>query len=104
MRFYILPIVLLTSSLGLLAKADSQIVFSSNLKDSGVTNVAADADNHTFDYIVVGGGLTGITVAARLAEDNDQVATVLVIEAGEDDRKNDLGESTHNTCKVPTPD
>ncbi|KAH6633622.1 hypothetical protein C7974DRAFT_175501 [Boeremia exigua] len=34
----------------------------------------------TYDYIVVGGGLTGLTVAARLSEDSSR--TVLVIENG----------------------
>jgi NADH dehydrogenase FAD-containing subunit len=34
-----------------------------------VTTNPADAANKTFDYIVVGAGLTGITVASRLAED-----------------------------------
>jgi choline dehydrogenase len=52
----------------------------------GVTTSASAAANQTFDYIIVGGGLTGITVAARLAENPD--TSVLVIEAGGDDRKN----------------
>ncbi|OBZ79543.1 Glucose oxidase [Grifola frondosa] len=42
--------------------------------------------NHTFDYIVVGGGLAGITVAARLSETPS--ISVLLIEAGGDDRNN----------------
>jgi len=53
---------------------------------SGVTTSAAAADGQTFDYIIVGGGLTGTTVASRLAEDSN--VTVLMIEAGADDRKN----------------
>ena len=52
---------------------------------SGVTNDPTLASNQTFDYIVVGGGLAGITVAARLAE-NPSI-TVLVVEAGNDDRQ-----------------
>ena len=51
---------------------------------SGVSWNPSDAASQTFDYIVVGGGLTGITVAARLAENS--ATTVLVIEAGADDR------------------
>ncbi|KAF8897995.1 hypothetical protein CPB84DRAFT_1815762 [Gymnopilus junonius] len=39
-------------------------------RSSGVTTSAAAANGQTFDYIVVGGGLTGTTVAARLAEDS----------------------------------
>jgi hypothetical protein len=51
---------------------------------SGVTRDPWDADYQTHDYIVVGGGLTGITVAARLSENpNNQI---LVIETGGDNR------------------
>ncbi|KAF5371366.1 hypothetical protein D9615_009695 [Tricholomella constricta] len=51
---------------------------------SGVTSSASAANGQTFDYIVVGGGLTGTTVAARLAENAG--VTVLLVEAGGDDR------------------
>jgi hypothetical protein len=73
---------------------------------SGVTYSSVGINGSTFDYIVVsmvsdngvscsksgffllkvGGGLTGMTVAARLAE--NPAMTVLLIEAGEDDRTN----------------
>lgn len=36
--------------------------------------------NGTFDYVVIGGGTAGLTIAARLAEDSD--VSVAVIEAG----------------------
>jgi len=51
---------------------------------SGVTTSAAEANGQTFDYIVVGGGLTGTTVASRLTEDS--TVTVLMIEVGADNR------------------
>jgi choline dehydrogenase len=51
---------------------------------NGVSWNPWDAAYQTFDYVVVGGGLTGITVAARLAE-NPSVS-VLVVEAGQDNR------------------
>jgi len=51
---------------------------------SGVSWNPWDAAYQAFDYIVVGGGLTGLTVAARLAENPS--TTVLVIEAGGDNR------------------
>ncbi|KAF8229357.1 glucose oxidase [Tricholoma matsutake] len=53
---------------------------------SGVTTDPALANGQTFDYIIVGGGLTGTTVAARLAENAS--VTVLMIEAGADERLN----------------
>ncbi|KAI0595415.1 hypothetical protein F4775DRAFT_585580 [Biscogniauxia sp. FL1348] len=42
--------------------------------------------NESFDYIIVGGGTSGLVVAARLSEDAD--VRVLVIEAGTDQRTN----------------
>jgi choline dehydrogenase len=59
---------------------------SSTLKKraSGVTSNAGDVAGQTYDYVIVGGGLTGLTVASRLSEDSD--ITVLVIETGADNR------------------
>ena len=53
---------------------------------SGVTSDASGIDGQTFDYIVVGAGLTGVTVAARLAENS--ALKVLLVEVGGDDRTN----------------
>ncbi|KAI0676166.1 GMC oxidoreductase-domain-containing protein [Trametes maxima] len=53
---------------------------------SGVTNDPAAASGKTFDYIIVGGGLAGTTVAARLAEDPS--LRILMVEFGNDDRAN----------------
>jgi choline dehydrogenase len=55
---------------------------------AGLTTSPSDVANKTFDYIIVGGGLTGLTVAGRLAEDPS--VTVLVVEAGADDRQNPI--------------
>lgn len=52
---------------------------------AGVTVAPGDVNGQTFDYIVVGAGLAGTTVAARLAE--DARVSVLLIEAGADDRE-----------------
>ncbi|RAR01774.1 gmc oxidoreductase [Stemphylium lycopersici] len=51
-----------------------------NPSTPGRNNGEADVGGRSFDYIVVGGGLTGLTVANRLSEDASR--TVLVIENG----------------------
>ena len=55
-------------------------------RSSGVTADANTVAAQTYDYIVVGAGLAGVTVAARLAENAS--VSVLVIEAGGDNRTN----------------
>ena len=57
------------------------------MRVGGVSSNPSDASSKTFDYVVVGGGLTGITVAARLAE--NPAVSVLVVEAGKDNRLDD---------------
>ncbi|PWN33411.1 alcohol oxidase [Meira miltonrushii] len=47
-----------------------------------VTGDGSSVDGQTFDYIIVGGGLAGLTVANRISE--DPAYSVLVIEAGPD--------------------
>lgn len=49
-----------------------------------MTSDPLNAANQEFDYVIIGGGLSGLTVASRLSEDPS--VTVLVIEAGGDDR------------------
>lgn len=52
------------------------------LSSRDVTGNGDDLNGKTYDYVVIGGGLAGLTVAARLSEDPD--VTVAVIEAGQD--------------------
>jgi choline dehydrogenase len=65
---------------------------------AGVTTSESDVINKTFDYIIIGGGLTGLTVAGRLTEDPS--VTVLVVEAGSDDRENPLVYDIYNYGKA----
>lgn len=55
-------------------------------KARAITTNAVQVSNKTFDYIVCGGGLTGLVVASRLSEDPN--ISVLVIENGNDDHDN----------------
>jgi len=55
--------VLITASIVLVAPTNTSEPLA-----HGVSRNPLDATSQTFDYVIVGGGLTGITVAARLAE------------------------------------
>lgn len=58
----------------------------SSLVTAGIVTDAATLSSQSFDYIIVGGGLAGLTVANRLSYSPS--TSVLVIEAGNDDRSN----------------
>ena len=66
-----------------------QLPLASSVDDK-VIHDPASVEQQTYDYIIVGGGLTGLTAAARLTEDPE--CTVLVIESGfwESDRSADV--------------
>lgn len=53
-----------------------------------ITNDTNSVAGHNFDYIIAGGGLTGLTVASLLSE-NENI-TILVIEQGYDEHDNPL--------------
>lgn len=75
--------VLLTAALAAGAQAAPHMKYANTTQ--GIVTDAQQVSNKTFDYIVCGGGLTGLVVASRLSEDPD--VSVLVIEGGQDDHE-----------------
>ena len=45
------------------------------------TSEVVQADQKTYDYVIIGGGTAGLAIAARLTEDSS--VSVVVLEAGE---------------------
>lgn len=74
---------LLTAALAAGAQAAPHVRYANTTQ--GIVTDAQQVSNKTFDYIVCGGGLTGLVVASRLSEDPD--VSVLVIEGGQDDHE-----------------
>lgn len=90
MKLFILPCSILAAqafSEVFQAKAPFQVPLSSTTHTTiapDATGVISDPQkvaDKTYDYIIAGGGLTGLTVAAKLLEHRDNL-TVLVIESG----------------------
>ncbi|CED83784.1 glucose oxidase [Phaffia rhodozyma] len=77
---YILPLAFLIANFSVISQAAPLVSRQIN----ALSRDPSVADQKEFDYIVIGGGLAGLTVANRLSEDAN--VTVLVIEAGRDDR------------------
>jgi choline dehydrogenase len=64
----------------LLLSTGSALVSATPAAQSAVTANVQDVASQTWDYIILGGGLTGLTVANRLSENS--TVKVLVVEAG----------------------
>lgn len=60
------------------------LVLPTSIAASGITNDSSIVSGKTFDYVIVGAGLAGTTIAVRLAEDPS--VKILVVEPGGDDR------------------
>ena len=67
------------------------------LQFSGTVLGTNDAAKNEFDYIIVGGGTAGLTLASRLTE--DRITTVAVIEAGDFNEK-----VSGNLTQIPADD
>ncbi|BEJ14502.1 hypothetical protein CspHIS471_0402690 [Cutaneotrichosporon sp. HIS471] len=61
-------------------------VLAAPTRRTAITDGAAVGQ--TYDYVIAGGGLAGVVLAARLSEDTSK--TALVIEAGHDESNNDI--------------
>lgn len=70
-------LILMTWATALLAGTASALGDPFRLLGS---SFATPGDNATYDYVIVGGGTAGLTVAARLIE--QRAGTVAVVEAG----------------------
>ena len=46
------------------------LVLPTSIAASGITNDSSIVSGKTFDYVIVGAGLAGTTIAVRLAEDH----------------------------------
>ena len=90
-RLHILLCALLSAPL--LQAVPAGPALQSQSRENVVQSFGAPGIDATFDYIVVGGGTAGLTIASRLAADPS--ITVAVIEAG------GFYEAVGNTSVVP---
>lgn len=80
-------VIALVTLLTILTPSQAFPVTSERFKRE-ITNDTSSVAGRSFDYIIAGGGLTGLTVASLLSEDED--ANILVIEQGYDEHDNPL--------------
>ncbi|PVH96860.1 GMC oxidoreductase [Periconia macrospinosa] len=76
-RYFLLPLVLASDLVSAVPVSQPKTLHERALLGS---SFGVPGRNYTFDYVVVGGGQAGLTVAARLAENPD--LSIAVIEAG----------------------
>ena len=67
---------------------------SAVVADSSIVTTTPPPANTSFDYVVIGGGTTGLTVASRLSA--NPAIRVLTIEAGLDNRTDSVVQSVFN--------
>lgn len=75
-------------AIAILLLASATNVFGAPTAESVITQTFNVATAKQPDWIIVGGGLTGLTVANRLSQNPN--VTVMVIEAGGDDREDPM--------------
>lgn len=74
------------------------LFFIHSIQSAVITSNQTDIKSKSFDYIIVGGGLSGLVIANRLSSDNK--TSVLVIDAGRDARNDPLYNDPGNAVAV----